>query len=289
MWKSLVPRAVTWRVNQCLWPRCTQFHTNMLYQRCSSSRKWRLLQQRRVQNKYHTCQGTLRIIWSRVSPSCARMAGNNVNWIVVVTLLSCYIIAFGLAIAAEEHRAQVSLFPQSTIFTTPTEIPIRTRLLFSEFCQIWFQRTRNPSMYRLFLSFVSWSLMLMENVKADSDSYHNHMAKKLYLTGYLNCQKEKLYMVRVGPEDIHTVVMLRDDDAFILRMQELTPICILFYIFCREPSRMWAWILQVQTQAGYSIPPLGRSPTQPTLDITTANTTLTFHRHMLWRPLCSLP
>lgn len=35
------------------------------------------------------------------------MAANKVNWGVVVMLLTCYIIAFGLAIAAEENRAQV--------------------------------------------------------------------------------------------------------------------------------------------------------------------------------------
>ncbi|KAG0553408.1 hypothetical protein M758_12G010000 [Ceratodon purpureus] len=37
------------------------------------------------------------------------MAANNVNWGVVVMLLTCYIIAFGLAIAAEEHRAQATV------------------------------------------------------------------------------------------------------------------------------------------------------------------------------------
>jgi hypothetical protein len=43
------------------------------------------------------------------------MAANNVNWGVVVMLLTCYVIAFGLAIAAEEHRAQVH-FPQPVHF-----------------------------------------------------------------------------------------------------------------------------------------------------------------------------
>ncbi|KAG0624267.1 hypothetical protein M758_3G235200 [Ceratodon purpureus] len=37
------------------------------------------------------------------------MAANKVNWAVVVMLLTCYVIAFALAIAAEEHRAQATV------------------------------------------------------------------------------------------------------------------------------------------------------------------------------------
>lgn len=47
------------------------------------------------------------------------MAANKVNWPVVVMLLTCYVIAFALAIAAEQHRAQV-IISSSTIFLTRT-------------------------------------------------------------------------------------------------------------------------------------------------------------------------
>jgi ribosome biogenesis protein Tsr3 len=45
------------------------------------------------------------------------MAANKVNWAVVAMLLTCYVIAFALAIAAEEHRAQVIITPEFSFST----------------------------------------------------------------------------------------------------------------------------------------------------------------------------
>lgn len=126
----------------------------MSYQRCLSSRKWQLLQQRRVQNKYHTCQKnppynlkpTLSQLCKNGGEKCELDSCGNAVGVLYHCIRACH--------CSRRASSTGSLLPPIHHIHNP-DISIRTRLLFSKIRQIWFQRMRNPST-DCFLRFHFW-------------------------------------------------------------------------------------------------------------------------------------